>query len=185
MLGTILLGVAGVLVLFLAVVAIRPSAYRVERKGVVGAPPEVVFAVLNDLRQFARVFVLFRATLDKVDPKMEKTIEGPASGVGQSYAWSGKEAGTGKMTIEESVPDQKVTIKLEFVKPMASTATCVITLAKTRSGSHVTWSMAGNHNFLGKAAGVIVNMDRALGADILKGLAELKTVTEAAKVASA
>src|SRR5213075_2944269 len=112
----ILIGVAGVLVLFVAVVATRKSAYHVERKLEIAAPAELVFGVLNDLHQFAGVLVLFGSPWEKSDPNMQKTIEGPASGVGQSYAWSGnREAGKGKMTIEESVPGQKVSIKLEFV----------------------------------------------------------------------
>ena len=178
MLVNILIGVAGLLVVFAAVAATRPSAYHVERKLEVAAPADLVFGVLNDLHQFAGVFVLFGSPLEKQDPDMQKTFEGPAAGVGQSYAWSGKEAGKGKMTIEESVPGQMVGIKLEFVKPMASTATCALTLAGTPTGSFVTWSMDGNHNFIGKAFGMLMDMDNMLGTDIEKGLAQLKTVAE-------
>ena len=179
MLVRILSGVAGVLVLFGAVVATRPSAYHVERKLEVAAPADLVFGVLNDLHRFASVLVLFGSPLEKLDPNMQKTFEGPAAGVGQSYAWSGKNgAGTGKMTIEESVPGEKVGIKLEFVKPMASTAACALTLAGTPTGSFVTWSMDGNHNFIGKAFGMFMDMDNMLGTDIEKGLVQLKTVAE-------
>jgi hypothetical protein len=178
---TILFGVAVVVALFLGLVARRPSAYRVERKLAVAAPADLVFGVLNDLHQFAGVFVLFGSPFDKLDPKMQRTFEGPAAGVGQSYSWSGKEAGKGTMTIEESVPGQKVGIKLQFLKPMASTATCALAIAGTGAGSIVTWSMDGNHNFLGKAFGVFMDMDKMLGADIEKGLAQLKTVAEASR----
>jgi hypothetical protein len=76
--------------------------------------------------------VLFGSPWEKLDPNMQKTFEGPAAGVGQSYAWNGnKKVGKGKMTIEESVPGQKVGMKLEFVEPMESTATCALTLAGT------------------------------------------------------
>jgi surface antigen len=186
MLWKILIGVAGALVLFAAVVATRPSTYHVERKIEVAAPADLVFGVLNDLHRFAGVLVLFGAPLEKVDPTMQKTFEGPAAGVGQSYAWSGnKDVGKGKMTIEESVPGQKVGIKLEFVEPMASTATCALTLAGTPTGSSVTWSMDGNHNFIGKALGMFMDMDTMLGTDIEKGLALLKTVAEGKQVAIA
>jgi carbon monoxide dehydrogenase subunit G len=184
MLGNILLGGAGVLVAFVAFVATRGAAYHVERKLAVDAPPEVVFGVLNDLRRFAGVLVLFGSPWEESDPKMQKTIEGPASGVGQSYAWTGKEAGKGKMTIEESVPGQKVVIKLEFVKPMASLATLVFTLAGTPTGTLVTWSMAGDHNFIGKAFRVFINMDNMLAADLEKGLVRLKTAAESKKQAT-
>jgi hypothetical protein len=61
---------------------------------------------------------------------------------------------------------------------MASTATCALTLTSTPTGSLVTWSMDGHHNFIGKAIGVFMNMDKMLGGDIEKGLARLKTVAE-------
>jgi hypothetical protein len=172
----ILIGGAAVLVLFV-VVATRKSAYHVERKLEIGAPVELVFSVLNDLQRFTGVLVLFGSPWETSDPNVRKAIEGPAVGVGQSYAWSdNKEVGKGKMTIKESVPGQKVVIKLEFVKPMASTSLCTFTLASTPTGSTVTWSMDGDHNFIGKAMGVF--MDNMLGADIEKGLARLKAVAE-------
>lgn len=179
MLVKILIGVVGVLLLCLAVAATRPSAYHVERRLEVAAPAEVVFGVLNDLHQFANVLVLFGSPWMEIDLNMQKAVEGPAAGVGQSYAWnSKKEIGQGKLTIEESVPGRKVGMQLEFVKPMKSTATLALTLADTPGGSIVTWSMDGNHNFLGKAMGLFMNMDRMLGADIEKGLARLKTAAE-------
>lgn len=178
MLVKILIGVALLLVVFAVVVATRPSAYHVERKLTVAAPADAVFGVLNDLHQFSGVFVLFGDPLEKRDPNMQKTFAGPASGVGQSFSWSGKEAGEGSLTIEESVPSQKVGIKLVFVKPMASTAKCALTVAGSPSGSDVTWTMDGDHNFVGKAFRMFVNMDNMLGADIEKSLAELKTVVE-------
>ena len=45
--------------------------------------------------------------------------------------------------------------------------------------------MDGNHNFLGKAMGVFMNIDGMLGADIEKGLVELKTVAEAKQATAA
>src|SRR5262245_56901851 len=167
MLWKILLGVAGVLVLFVAVVATRPSAYHVERKLAVAAPADLVFGVLNDLHQFTGVLVLFGSQWEKADPNMQKSFEGPAAGVCRSCAWSSnKEVGKGKMTIQESVPGQKVGMKLEFVEPMESTATFALTLAGTPTGSFVTWSMDGNHNFIGKAFGMFMDMDNMLGTDI-------------------
>jgi hypothetical protein len=178
MLAKILLGVAGVLVLFVVVVATRRAEYHVERKLEIAAPAALVFGVLDDLRRFAGVWVLFGAPFEKSDPGMRVTLEGPAAGAGQSYAWSGKKAGEGKLTIAESVPDRKVGMSLVFVKPMASTATYVFDLAGAPGGSLVTWSMDGKHNFIGKAFGLFLNMDRMLGADMEKGLAQLKAVAE-------
>ncbi|MFT3837398.1 MAG: SRPBCC family protein [Myxococcaceae bacterium] len=160
-----LLVVAAVIALFLVVAAVRPSAYRVERTLEI-APPERVFPLLSDVRLFSKVFVLFGAPLEKRDPQLQQTFEG------QSFAWSGKEAGKGKLTIAETVPNQKVVVQLEFIEPMASKATLVLTLA----GSSVTWAMEGHHNFIGRAAGVFMNLENMLAKDIEKSLEELKGV---------
>jgi hypothetical protein len=175
----ILIGVLVAVLVFIAVVATRPSAYHVERKLDVAAPVDVVFGVLNDLHQFAGVLVLFGTPFEKADPAMQKTFAGPAAGVGQSLAWSGNsDAGKGTMRIAESAPGQKVAIQLDFVEPMASTATYALALAATPSGTSVTWSMDDNHNFVGKAFGLFADMDSMLGADVEKGLAQLKSVAE-------
>lgn len=178
MLEQILIAVAAVLILFSALVASRASAYHVERKLAITAPVGLVFGVLNDLQQFARVLVLFGSPWDKHDPNLHTTCAGSATGVGQSLSWSGSKVGQGQMRIEESIPAERVRIKLVFVKPMASTATCTLTLTRTLTGSLVTWSMAGQHNFIGKAFGLFMDMDMMLGSDLEKGLALLKTLAE-------
>jgi hypothetical protein len=177
MLVKVLIGVAIVLVAFVVVVATRQAAYHVERKIDVAAPPDVVFAVLNDLHRFAGIFFLFGEPFAKAGA--QTTFAGPAAGAGQSLAWSGKDAGEGTLTIAEGVPGQKVGMKLEFVKPMASTALYAITLAGTPTGTSVAWSMDGSHNFLGKAMGLFMDMDKVLGGDLEKTLAQLKSVAEA------
>src|SRR4051812_31865849 len=111
MLVNILIGVAAVIALFLVVVATRRAAYHVERAVEIAALPAVVFPVINDLHQFAGIFVMFGKPWETTDPKMEKKFVRPA-GVGQSLSWSGNmEAGTGSMTIEKTVPGKMVGIK--------------------------------------------------------------------------
>jgi hypothetical protein len=180
MLVKVLVGIAAVLVLLAAVVATRPAAYHVERRLEVAAPADLVFDVLNDLQRFTGVLVLFGSPWDEIDPGMQKTFAGPAAGVGQSYAWNGERGvGKGTMTIEESDPGRKVGIRLQFEEPMKSTATFALALAGTPSGTLVTWSMDGSHNFIGKAFGLFMDMDKMLGADLEKGLARVKAVAEA------
>lgn len=172
-------------VLFAGTVATRPAAYHVERRLEVRAPPDVAFAIVNDLRQFAAVWVLFGAPFESFAPTNQTAFDGPTGGVGQSLAWTGdSDAGTGKLTIEESIAATTaphVRMKLAFVKPMESTAMLHLTLAPsptTAAGTVVTWSMDGDHNFIGKAFGMFVDMDAMLGADIEQGLARLKTAAE-------
>jgi hypothetical protein len=44
----------------------------------------------------------------------------------------------------------------------------------------VTWSLAGRHDFVGKAVGLVMSMDRMVGRDFEVGLAELGAVAAAA-----
>ena len=147
--------IAGLVGLFLAVAARRPAGYHVERALEVAAPTDRVFRVLGDVEQLADVFMLF----------------------GQPVARLVK-AGKARITIDERVPDQKLGTKLEIESPMKSTSTCAITLVRTSTGSTVTWAMDGSHNFAGRMIGMLVNMDKMLGADLEKGLARLKAVAE-------
>ena len=44
----------------------------------------------------------------------------------------------------------------------------------------MTWAMTGKHNFLSKAMCLVMDMDKLVGADFEKGLANLKPIVEAA-----
>jgi len=44
----------------------------------------------------------------------------------------------------------------------------------------VTWSMTGKNNFMAKAIHLFMNMDKMVGDQFEKGLAQMKSVVEAA-----
>lgn len=176
MVKKIVIGIVVALVLFVGLVASRPSQYRVERSVSIAAPANIVFAELEDLKRWAAW-----SPWDKLDPNMEKTFAGPPTGVGASYAWSGNDqVGKGKMTVVESAPPSRVVYQLEFFEPWESTATTALALEQ-RAGEdvRVTWTMEGNNGFVEKAFGLFMDMDGMIGADFEKGLADLKTVAEA------
>jgi hypothetical protein len=181
MLTTILLIVAALIGLAVAIVIVlasgKPDAFRVERRATMSASPEVIFPQLADLHRWAAW-----SPWEKLDPAMERTYGGPASGEGASYSWRGNnKAGEGKMTITESRPSERVALRLEFIKPFRATNTAVFTLVKQPSGAEVTWSLEGKHNFMSKVFTVFVDMDSVVGKDFERGLAELKRVSEAAR----
>jgi hypothetical protein len=153
----------------------RPDTYHVERSVVTTAPPEVVHALLDDLRRFPEW-----SPFQKYDPNMKIDFSGPATGVGSSYHWVGnKDAGEGRMTITASTAPTSVEEKLEFIKPFPSTADVRFTIAPEGSGSKVTWAIDGKADLLSKVMGLFVSMDSMLGKDFDDGLANLKRVTEA------
>jgi hypothetical protein len=84
------------------------------------------------------------------------------------------------MTLTESRPPELVRIKLEFLKPMAAVNTTDFAFEPKGTDTEVTWSMAGTNNFVGKAFCMFMDMDKMVGGDFEKGLAQLKAVAEAA-----
>jgi len=146
MLKKILIGLVVVIVIFLAVVAMQPSTYRVARSATIAAPPEAVFPHVNELKKWAAWNPWV-----KIDPNMKFTCEGSASGVGASYSWAGNnDLGEGRMTITGSRPNKSVQLKLEFFKPMAGVSTAEFTFKPQGDQTEATWSMEGKNNFIGK-----------------------------------
>lgn len=175
MLKKILIVLAVVVVAFLGYASTRPSEYRVERSAPVAAPAEVVFEQIGNFHKWAAW-----SPWEKLDPKMQKTFEGPERGVGASYAWKGDDkVGSGKMTITKEDAPKELGIKLEFLEPFTSVADTTFTLASQNSEqTQVTWSMAGKSNFMSKVFSVFMDMDKMIGADFEKGLAQLNTVAK-------
>jgi hypothetical protein len=176
MLKKILIGIAAVIVLFVIIVALQPAQYRVTRSATMPAAPAVVFEHVNDLHKWDAW-----SPWAKLDPAMKTTFEGPQSGTGASYAWVGnKEVGEGKMSITESKANELVRLKLEFIKPFASTARTEFTFKPEGEQTSVTWSMTGDKNFMSKAICLFMNMDKMVGGDFEKGLAGLKSAVQVA-----
>jgi len=177
MIKKIVLGLLVVIVLFLIVVALQPAEYRVTRSAIVAAPPPDIFLQVNDFHNWEKW-----SPWAKLDPAMKQTFEGPASGKGAIYHWTGdKKVGEGQMTITESHPNDLIRINLEFIKPFASTALTEFTFKPEANGTSVTWSMSGHKNFMSKAFCLFMSMDNMIGGDFERGLASLKSAAEGKK----
>ncbi len=174
MLKKIGLGLLAVIAVLAVVIATRPGEFQVQRSATVAASQDVVFPLISDFHQWAKW-----SPWEKRDPNMKKTFEGPASGVGSVYSWAGNDkVGEGRMTLTEVKPNDRVAIKLEFLKPFAATNTTELTLAPAGGSTNVTWTMRGNNNFVGKAFSLVMNMDKMVGGDFENGLAQLKQLSE-------
>jgi hypothetical protein len=176
MLVPILAGLALLAVLFVIIVATRPSEFRVSRSLAIAAPAETVFNQVNTLRQWEAW-----NPWGKIDPNVTMTYTGPAAGVGASYSWAGNsKIGEGRSTIVESKPAELVRFRLEFAKPMKAINTAEFTFKPQGPQTAVTWTMTGKCNFIGKAFGLFVNFDKMCGGQFEKGLAAMKVVAEIA-----
>jgi hypothetical protein len=166
--------VAGIVVVFLIVVATRPAEFSVSRSAIISAPPTAIFPHVNELKKWEAW-----NPWGKIDPAMRLTYEGPPSGVGASYSWAGnREVGEGRGTITGSRAHELVQLKLEFFKPMAGVSTAEFTFKPQGNQTEVTWAMTGKNNFIAKAMCLFMNMDKMIGGQFEKGLAAMKAVAE-------
>ena len=162
--------------MFAAFVAMQPSEYRVARSATIAAPPAAVFEQVNDFHKWEAW-----SPWAKLDPDAKATFEGPPAGPGAIFKWSGNnEVGEGTMTVTESRPAHLISIKLDFVKPMAGTSTTEFTFKPQGDQTNVTWAMFGQNNFVSRAICMFMNQDKMVGGYFEQGLENLKAMTEAA-----
>jgi uncharacterized protein YndB with AHSA1/START domain len=174
MLKTILLTVAAVIAALLIYAATKPDAFRIQRSTTIAAPPDKVFALINDLRQF-NTWNPFA----KMDPQSVITYDATTAGVGGAYNWQGEKSGAGRMQIAESVPAQRVTAKLDFTKPFEAHNLVDFTVrAQGDKSSTVTWAMHGPMPYLNRLMTIFFDMDKTVGKDFEAGLANLKALAE-------
>ena len=168
-------GAIVLLVLVLVVLAARkPDAFRVQRATTIQALPEKVFPLVNDFRAWESW-----SPWDKIDPNLKRTYTGPASGTGTVYEWLGnKRVGQGRMEIKEAVAPHRITIQLDFLKPFAAHHVAEFTMTPEAGGTTVTWTMDGRQPFLLKVITLFMSMDKMVGKDFERGLANLKALAE-------
>ncbi len=157
---------------FVVVAALQPADFRITRSATIAAPVATVFEQFNDYHRWNAW-----SPWAKLDPNAKNTFEGPPSGVGASFAWSGNnEVGEGRMTTIESRPNELIRVKLEFTKPFTATNTTEFTFKPEGGQTAVTWTMSGHNNFVGKAMGLIINCDKMVGGQFEQGFENLKAV---------
>jgi uncharacterized protein YndB with AHSA1/START domain len=174
MLKIILLVIALLIAGVLVFAATKPDVFRVERKAVFQAPPEKVFALVNDFRQWEPW-----SPWEKKDPAMKRTFGATTAGQGATYAWQGnKDVGQGSMEIVESVTPSRIRLKLDFIQPFEAHNVVTFTLTPQGKGTEISWAMEGPVPYFAKIIHVFINMDEMVGGEFEAGLANLKTLAE-------
>jgi uncharacterized protein YndB with AHSA1/START domain len=154
--------------------ALQPDTFRIERSASIKAPPDKIFPYLNDFHRWT-----VWSPWEKMDPGMTRTYGPASSGKGALYSWDGSgKVGRGSMQIVESVPPSKLTLALDFARPMEAHNVVDFTLQPEGDATKVTWKMAGETPFAGKIFHLFVDMDKMVGNDFDTGLANLKAAAE-------
>ena len=154
--------------------ATKPDTFRVQRSTSIKAPPDKVFALVNNFHSWDGW-----SPWEKMDLTMKKTYGGPDSGPGATYEWDGNDkVGKGKMEISKVAEPKEINLKLHFMKPFECQNRVDFTFENKGEATDVTWAMHGPSPYFSKLIQVFMSMDSMVGKDFEAGLANLKAIAE-------
>lgn len=164
----------GILLLIGAIVpSILPVHFSMSRSIEIQEPVSTVFAKLTSLNDYLKW-----NPFQEGDPTHASNVTG--DGVGSYLTWKGEKTGEGKMTIANIELDKKITIKMEFYKPMPGEGTVEwITNAKSDSTTELVWTFEQDLSYFNRYFGLV--MDSMMGKHFEKGLSTFKALVESSK----
>ncbi|WP_028978533.1 SRPBCC family protein [Sporocytophaga myxococcoides] len=171
-LGFILLGILGLIALFLIVAIFVPKKYAIEREITINKPRSQVFDYIKHVKNqnhFSEYVLM--------DPEMKKDYRGSDANVGFVFAWDGEKAGKGEQEIKNIKEGEKVDLELRFVKPMENTANAYFaTESESPNATKVKWAMYGESKYPINLMTLIMSGNLETSMD--KSLQRLKTILE-------
>jgi uncharacterized protein YndB with AHSA1/START domain len=162
-----------VIICVLIVAATKPARFTVHRSITVQAPPDKVFALINDLHRWPEW-----SADERNDSTVRRSYSGASAGQGAVCEWEGAgSVGKGRIEIIESSPT-RIRLQADWAKPFAARNINLFTLEPQGNATRVTWALDGEDIFMLKVMTVFVSADRLMGSHFESGLASLKTVAE-------
>jgi len=154
-------------------VAIAPQEYVVERSVTIKAPQTAVMARMTDFHTWPNW-----TAWGEMDPTQKHTFTGAPGTAGATYAWTGEEVGSGKMT-STAVTASAMNYNLDFIAPFESHNTGWVRTDAAADGSvRATMGMKMTSPRPWNALGWM--MKGAVGDDFAKSLNKLKGQVEGA-----
>jgi uncharacterized protein YndB with AHSA1/START domain len=170
----------GLGVLFFVTALFLPQAAHVERSMTTTASPATVYGLVDGFKRFNEW-----SPWASLDPATKYTYSGPETGVGARMEWASAnpDVGHGSQEVIAVEPGRRVTHKLDF--GMDNPTTSTISLVPESTGTRVTWTLDTDFSdsLVGRYFGLV--LDRMVGPDYEKGLAQLKAVAESTTPADA
>lgn len=164
----------GLVALYLILCLVGPAHVKVERSIDINASADLIKTRLGDYKFFHESW----SPWTEKDPGMKTTYTGEAGKEGHSIAWESdkKDVGKGSMSYIGTHGDTVMhTLSFEG----QGDAKIYHVISANGTASKATWVMESETPFMFRAMMLFMNMDKMLGPDFEKGLANLKTAMEA------
>lgn len=158
--------------LVLGVGLLLPSDFEVKRSAAIAAPPEKVYALVENPRHWAKWTVWNRR-----DPAMKMTYSGSEAGQGAGWSWESATEGNGTMVFTRAEPPRRIDYELSFPE-FGMTSQGELLFDPHGGGTRVTWTNRGDVGANPLNRYFAVMMDRMVGPDFEQGLANLKALAE-------
>lgn len=173
-LKTLVLSLAG-LILILALIGLAlPRQVRVERATVIAAKPATVFTYLNGFKNFNQW-----SPWAALDPNTKYSYAGPLMGVGAKQSWASEDPNVGNGSQEITAVEANQSITMQLMLPEMLPSVVTQTLSPEGEGTKVVWALQADMGAspLNRWFGLL--LPKFIGPDYEKGLASMKPLIEA------
>lgn len=171
---TILLVLAGLIVLFLLVALMTPRSFTLRKEILINKPKQAVFSYLKLIRNQEKYSVWVMK-----DPNIKLVYTGIDGTVGFSSAWESKDknVGIGEQEIKKLVEGESIEVEIRFKKPFEGTNhACTAVMAINDTQAKVTQEFYGKSKFPMNIMNLFMN--KLVGKDMQKNLENLKANLE-------
>lgn len=147
--------------------------YKIERSILINRPTPVVFNYIVHIKNQIHYNIWVQA-----DPDLKQEFTGTDGTVGFINAWRGnKRAGEGKQEIITIIPNERVDLQLQFIRPFKSTMNgSTITEDLRANSTKVTSVVQGESKYPMNLMNLFIN--GMLGRDMVVNLNNLKDILE-------
>ncbi|HEY0679875.1 MAG TPA: SRPBCC family protein [Chitinophagaceae bacterium] len=176
---TILLVLAGIIMLFLLLALFAKDSYFLLKEISIQLPRQTVFEYVSQLKNQDHY-----SKYAMMDPNMKKQFHGVDGTVGFVYAWDGnKDAGQGEQKITSIQKGKRIDWDIRFIKPFSGQAkSFMLTESISENETRVKWGFSSKLKYPMNIMLLFMDMDKVVGRDLALSLSNLKNLLENGQV---
>jgi hypothetical protein len=153
---------------------IEPNDVTVSRSILIKAPKESIFEQIVTFQKWEKWSTLFSN-----DSSVKLSYNGASGQAGSSLEWKGDEGSTGEGIIKNNgIDGSSMRYSFTVTKPAELLADGIISAKDTGEYTKVTWTFHKHFPFLANAILVVFDLDKYMGGDFERSLANLKKYVE-------
>jgi hypothetical protein len=176
-----LIAVAAIFLLFAVAGFFTPKHFEMQRSAKIDIDTNTLFEYLANFENMKDW-----SSWAEMDLNTRYDYYGNPGTEGHGYTWKGNnDVGSGTMYYNSMEPGKKLGWNLEFVEPFESTAQGEFVLNASGNQTELIWKFETEYGHFESVLMALMNMEKMLGADFEKGLANLQKLAKEGKIRAA